>query len=64
MAVLKERYNLQLSQLLAEDNKKLKKEKSNKMEIIEKYIEEMVAFSSKTAQIKQLKEEVRELKDK
>lgn len=64
MAVFKERYNLQLSQLLAEDNKKPKKEKSSKMEVIEKYIEEMVAFSSKTAQIRQLKEEIRELKDK
>ena len=64
MAVLKERYNLQLSQLLAEENKKQKKEKPNKTEMVERYIEEMVAFSSKTAQLKQLKEEIRELKDK
>lgn len=32
--------------------------------MIEKYIDEMITFSSKTAQIKQLKEEIRELKDK
>lgn len=38
MAVLKERYNLQLSQLLAEENKKQKKEKPNKTEMVERYI--------------------------
>ena len=32
------------------------------MEIIDKYIEEIVTVSSKTAQIKQLKEEIIELK--
>jgi hypothetical protein len=56
MNIMKERFGLQLTQLLAEDIKKLKKDKPSKIEMIEKYIEEMIAFSSKTAQIKQLKE--------
>lgn len=53
---MKERFGIQLTGLLSEDGKhKTKKSNQNKMEIIDKYIEEMVIVSSKTAQIKQLK---------
>ena len=52
---MKERFTYQLSTLLLDEGKKLKKEKSNKIETIQKYIEEMITFSTKTAQIKQLK---------
>ena len=40
----------------------MKKVNQNRLEIVEKYIEEMITLSSKTAQIKQLKEEINELK--
>jgi hypothetical protein len=41
---------------------KMKKTNQTPLEIVEKYIEEMITLSSKTAQIKQLKEEINELK--
>lgn len=59
---MKERFSNQIASLLAEESKAKGKKIQNKQEVIERYIEEMANLSAKTAQIKQLKDEVRELK--